>query len=111
MAVRKVGFGGGDTKEMPTTDVEKTPAAEAHNPAASRKELGTSASAPSDAVRDGMTPKDLSFIAQASLKSTLESPMIANLSMEVGRDQVPALIREYTELGVQIVLDIMAKQK
>lgn len=105
MAVRKVGFSP-ETKEMPQTDVENTPAAEAPKVLA-RKELG-SASVGSTLE---LSQKDFSFIAQASLKSTLESPMIANLSMEVGRDQVPALIRAYTELGVQIVLDIMAKQR
>lgn len=105
MAVRKVGFSP-EVHQMPETAVESTPAVEAPKVLA-RKELG--ASSAGNALE--LSQKDLSFIAQASLKSTLESPMIANLSMEVGRDQVPALIREYTELGVQIVLDIMAKQK
>lgn len=105
MAVRKVGFSP-ETKEMPQTAVENTPAAEAPKVLA-RKELG----AASVGSALDLSQKDLSIIAQSSLKSTFQSPTLANLAMEVGRDQVPALIRAYTELGVQIVLDIMAKQR
>lgn len=55
------------------------------------------------------TQRDLLIVSQASLKSVLESPTIASLAAVMPEDKVPDLIRRYTNLGVEIVLEIVGK--
>ena len=54
------------------------------------------------------TQKDVFMAAQAAMKSTLESPTVQFLATGMPEDKIPGLIKKYAELGVDIVLDILA---
>jgi len=89
---------------MPKTRVEETKAAITGNsPVAAAGTGGTSA--------DSLTVRDIYMAAQAAMKSTLESPTVHYLATTLPEDEVPALIRKYAKLGVDIVLEVVAEKK
>lgn len=60
---------------------------------------------------DSLTVRDIYMAAQAAMKSTLESPTVHYLATTMKDEDVPALIRQYMKLGVELVLETVAEKK
>lgn len=60
---------------------------------------------------DSLTVRDIYMAAQAAMKSTLESPTVHYLATTMKDEDVPALIRQYMKLGVDLVLETVAEKK
>lgn len=100
---------GKGSPELPKTAVEETkPSRTGNSPVAP---AGTNGPAPVSAGVESLSTRDVYMAAQAAMKSALESPTVHFLATTLPEDQVPDLIRKYAELGVDIVLKIVADRR
>jgi len=93
---------------IPKTAVEDTRPTNGNSPVAPAGTSGFEGPFPKEG--SSLSSKDLYMATMASLKSVLESPMLAVLANTKDESQLPDLIRQYTKLGVEVILEVIEEK-